>query len=144
MKILISLLILGIIIVIHELGHFLSAKMFKIPVSEFSIGMGPEVYTYQGSKTKYAFRSIPVGGFVNIEGMEVGDDREDGFNKRSPFVRFIVLFAGVFMNFVLAYFIIFGMILNQGEVVLNPNPVVGRVSKFSKDTFKKGDKILER
>ena len=77
--------------------------------------------------------------------MDIGerDDREDGFNKRSPFVRFIVLFAGVFMNFVLAYFIIFGMILNQGEVVLNPNPVVGRVSKFSKDTFKKGDKILE-
>ena len=145
MKILISLIVLGIIIMIHELGHFLSAKLFKIPVSEFSIGMGPEVYTYEGRHTKYSFRSIPVGGFVNIEGMEIDDDTEGGFNSRNPFVRFIVLFAGVFMNFLLAYFIVFGMTVKSGNVILNPAPVVGSVINREdvKTPLKEGDIILE-
>ena len=145
MKILISLLVLGIIIMIHELGHFLSAKLFKIPVSEFAVGMGPEVYSYEGEKTKYAFRSIPIGGFVNIEGMELDDDVEGGFNKRNPFVRFTVLFAGVFMNFLLAYMIVFGMTYRGGEVILNPAPVVGGIVETEQkhSLFKKGDIILE-
>lgn len=143
MKILVSLLILGIIIIIHELGHFLSAKFFKIPVSEFSIGMGPEVYTYDGTKTKYSFRAIPIGGFVSIDGMDLENTREDGFNKRNPFIRFVVLFAGVFMNFLLSYFIIFGITLTQGKPVMNPNPIVGNVREYSKNIFLKGDKILE-
>lgn len=145
MRILISLIVLGIIIIIHELGHFLSAKFFKIPVSEFAVGMGPEVYTYEGEKTKYTFRSIPMGGFVNIEGMEIGDDIEGGFNKRNPFVRFAVLFAGVFMNFLLAYFIVFGMTVSSGEVIFNTAPVVGRVveGENKNNFFQKGDIILE-
>lgn len=143
MKVLISLLVLGIIIIIHEFGHFFSAKLFKIPVSEFAIGMGPEVYSYEGEKTKYTFRSIPIGGFVNIEGMELDDEVEGGFNKQNPFIRFIVLFAGVFMNFLLAYFIVFGITINQGKVIVNPAPVIGNVVESSKNTFKKGDLILK-
>lgn len=143
MKVLISLLVLGIIIIIHEFGHFFSAKLFKIPVSEFAIGMGPEVYSYEGEKTKYTFRSIPIGGFVNIEGMELDDEVEGGFNKQNPFIRFIVLFAGVFMNFLLAYFIVFGITMNQGKVIVNPAPVIGNVVESSKNTFKKGDLILK-
>lgn len=143
MKILLSLIVLGIIIMIHELGHFLSAKFFKIPVSEFAIGMGPEVYTYEGEKTKYTFRSIPIGGFVNIEGMEIDDNIEGGFNKRNPFVRFSVLFAGVFMNFLLTYFILFGITMSQGEVILNEAPVVGKVMEKTQAQLKKGDIILE-
>lgn len=143
MKVLISLLVLGIIIIIHEFGHFFSAKLFKIPVSEFAIGMGPEVYSYEGEKTKYTFRSIPIGGFVNIEGMELDDEVEGGFNKQNPFVRFIVLFAGVFMNFLLAYLIVFGITMNQGKVIVNPAPVIGNVVESSKNTFKKGDLILK-
>ncbi|MFK4786013.1 M50 family metallopeptidase [Fusobacterium sp. MFO224] len=146
MKIIISLIVLGIVIIIHELGHFLSAKIFKIPVSEFSIGMGPEVYTYSGDKTKYAFRAIPIGGYVNIRGMEKDDDIENGFNKRNPFVRLIVLFAGVFMNFLLAYFILFGMFYSSGEIILNDKPVVGKVLERKADydnPLKLNDRILE-
>ncbi|MDP0488101.1 MAG: M50 family metallopeptidase [Fusobacterium sp. JB019] len=146
MKIIISLIVLGIVIIIHELGHFLSAKIFKIPVSEFSIGMGPEVYTYSGDKTKYAFRAIPIGGYVNIRGMEKDDDIENGFNKRNPFVRLIVLVAGVFMNFLLAYFILFGMFYSTGEVILNDKPIVGKVLERKSDysnPLKVNDKILE-
>lgn len=75
--------------------------------------------------------------------MEVDDDVEGGFNKRNPFVRFAVLFAGVFMNFLLTYFILFGITMSQGEVILNPLPVVGKVAEASKSSFKEGDLILE-
>lgn len=144
MKILISLLILGIIILIHELGHFLSARLFKIPVEEFSIGMGTEVYTYEGFRTKYSFRAIPVGGYVNIKGMDLEDKSEDGFNQRPAYQRFIVLIAGVFMNFLLSYFILFGMIYSNGEVKINEKAIIGSVIDENKQAFlKKGDLILE-
>lgn len=144
MKILISLLILGVIILIHELGHFLSARLFKIPVEEFSIGMGTEVYTYEGLRTKYSFRSIPIGGYVNIKGMDIEDKSEDGFNQRPAYQRFIVLIAGVFMNFLLAYCLLFGMIFSKGEIQINEKAVVGSIVKHENiNSLKKGDLILE-
>lgn len=146
MKIIISLIVLGIVIIIHELGHFLSAKFFKIPVSEFSIGMGPEVYTYDGDKTKYSFRAIPIGGYVNIKGMDIDDDIENGFNKKNPFIRFVVLIAGVFMNFLLAYFILFGMYYSSGEIILNSKPIIGKVLERKtnyKNPLEVNDKILK-
>lgn len=144
MKILLSLLILGIIILIHELGHFLSARLFKIPVEEFSIGMGTEVYTYEGKRTKYSFRAIPIGGYVNIKGMDIEDIEEDGFNKKPAYQRFIVLIAGVAMNFFLAYAILFGMIYSRGEIKINEKAVVGHIIDKNKETLlQKGDLILE-
>lgn len=145
MNILIAILVLGIIIFIHELGHFLTAKFFKMPVSEFSIGMGPQVYSYETMKTTYSFRAIPLGGFVNIEGMEVGSEVEDGFNSKPPLARFVVLFAGVFMNFLLAFILIFTMIYSNGKYIQNKEAVIGSVlpeSKGSKVIFPK-DKILK-
>ncbi|WP_300328002.1 RIP metalloprotease [Fusobacterium sp.] len=144
MKILLSLLILGIIILIHELGHFLSARLFNIPVDEFSIGMGTEVYTYEGRRTKYSFRAIPIGGYVNIKGMDLEDEEEDGFNKKPAYQRFIVLIAGVVMNFLLAYTILFGMIYSKGEIKINEKAIVGHIiNKDREIPLKKGDLILE-
>lgn len=129
---------------IHELGHFLSARLFKIPVEEFSIGMGTEVYTYEGLRTKYSFRSIPIGGYVNIKGMDIEDKSEDGFNQRPAYQRFIVLIAGVFMNFLLAYCLLFGMIFSKGEIQINEKAVVGSIVKHENiNSLKKGDLILE-
>jgi regulator of sigma E protease len=125
MQILISLLILGILVFVHELGHFVTAKLSKMPVSEFSIGMGPSVYSYTGEKTVYSFRVIPVGGFVNIEGMEADSDLEDGFNNKKPILKFIVLFAGVFMNFLFALILVFGSTMITGNSIPNTSSVVG-------------------
>lgn len=144
MNIIAAIIVLGIIIFIHELGHFVTAKFFKMPVSEFSIGMGPQVYSYDTINTTYSFRAIPLGGFVNIEGMEVDSKVEDGFNSKSPFARLVVLFAGVFMNFLLAFSIIFIMLNINGKAVQNREAVVGHVlenSNGSKVLFPK-DKIL--
>ncbi|RUA08280.1 MAG: RIP metalloprotease RseP [Fusobacteria bacterium] len=145
MNIIITLLILGIIIMVHELGHFLTAKYFKMPVEEFSLGMGPILFSHEGENTKYSIRAIPVGGFVNIQGMEVDSVVKDGFNTKTPFQRFVVLVAGVVMNFLLAYIIIFGSLIYSGKAIQNDNPVIGNVIESSKSfgDLMAGDEILE-
>lgn len=145
MDIIIALLLLGLIIFIHELGHFLVARFFRMPVSEFAIGMGPELYSYYNGKTLYSIRVIPVGGFVNIDGMEVGSKVENGFNSKPPMARFVVLFAGVFMNFMLALIVIFGITFASGKAIQNTNPIVGNIIKEAKasSVLKEKDVIKE-
>lgn len=145
MNILIAILVLGIIIFIHELGHFMTAKFFKMPVSEFAIGMGPQVYSYDTIKTTYSIRAIPIGGYVNIEGMEVDSEIEDGFNTKPAYARFIVLIAGVFMNFLLAFIIMFISIYSSGKIIPSEQPIIGEVFKEAKsyNYIKPNDKILK-
>ncbi|OQY10204.1 MAG: RIP metalloprotease RseP [Fusobacteriia bacterium 4572_132] len=145
MSILLTLLILTVIIFIHELGHFATAKYFKIPVSEFAIGMGPKLISKQVGETLYAIRAIPIGGFVNIEGMEPDSEIENGFNTKAAYKRFIVLFAGVFMNFVLAFLIVAGMVFTIGGSEQNPAAVIGQVAddSYAKEQLKSGDEILK-
>lgn len=117
MALLLTILILGIIILIHEWGHFIAARIFKVPVSEFSIGMGPELYSYYTGETSYSIKMIPVGGYVNIDGMEYDSKLVNGFNSQKCWKRFIILFAGVFMNFLLAYCLIVGIVFSNGKTV---------------------------
>ncbi len=146
MNIIITLLILGIIIIVHELGHFLTAKFFKMPVEEFALGMGPTLLSHEGLETKYALRVIPVGGFVNIKGMEVDSVVKDGFNSKPPFQRFIVLVAGVVMNFIFAFLIIAGSLFYNGKMTTpNEAPIIGYVMENTKaiEQLKVGDEILK-
>lgn len=140
MNILLTLLILGIIILIHELGHFWAARVFKIPVSEFAIGMGPKLATFHGKTTDYSLRLVPMGGYVNIDGMELDKPVENGFNSKKPWQRLIVLFAGVFMNFLLAFCIVFFSTIGSGEYTAT----IGKVIEQSKakEILIEGDKIL--
>ncbi|MGL4402967.1 MAG: M50 family metallopeptidase [Fusobacteriaceae bacterium] len=144
MEVLVALLVLGVIILVHELGHFLAAKFFGMPVTEFAIGMGPDVYSYQGDDTRYSFRAIPMGGFVNIAGMEIDSKEEDGFNSKPAYQRFVVLFAGVFMNFILAYMIIFSILAFNGKGIQNEKPLVGDIVKNvrAEKVLQKNDMIL--
>ena len=135
----------GLIIFVHELGHFLTAKFFKMPVSEFSIGMGPQVFSLDTKETTYSFRAIPIGGYVNIEGMEVGSQVENGFNSKPAYQRFIVLFAGVFMNFLTAFLIIFSIAQMNGRMEYEEKAIIGALVKggANEQILKVDDKILE-
>ncbi len=145
MTFLIAIAIFGLIIFVHELGHFLSAKFFKMPVSEFSIGMGPQVFSFDTKETMYSFRAIPIGGYVNIEGMEVGSQVENGFNSKPAYQRFIVLFAGVFMNFLTAFLIIFSVAKITGRIEYENKAIIGDLVKngVNEQILKVDDKILE-
>ena len=145
MTFLIAVVMLGLIIFVHELGHFLTAKLFKMPVSEFSIGIGPQVFSVDTKNTAYSFRAIPIGGYVNIEGMEVGSEVENGFSSKPAYQRFIVLFAGVFMNFLMAFILLFAIAKINGRIEYDTNAIIGGLVKggANEQILKVDDKILE-
>ena len=106
MSIIIAILIFGIIVLIHEFGHFIVARWSKIDVLEFSIGMGPSIYTYHGKKTDYSIKLFPIGGSCRMAGEdseEEGEPKEGTFNSRPVWYRLAVIFAGPLFNFILAF-----------------------------------------
>lgn len=93
---------LGFLVLIHEAGHFIVARLCKIKVNEFAIGFGPTIWRKQGKQTKYALRLIPLGGFVSMEGEEERSEQEGSFSKASIPKRIAVVLAGGFVNIVFA------------------------------------------
>ena len=202
MEIIFTIVILGVIVFLHELGHFATAKYFGMPVSEFAIGMGPRIFSVRRGETVYSIRILPLGGFVNIEGMqpenfdlerfkkektdeiieelrnekglsEKSDEIEseefvnevskrldenvekelkkqeniqkNGFFAKSPFSRFVVLIAGVMMNFISALIALFVMLSITGVMPIKYTaPVVGEIQADSraKEKLRVNDRIL--
>ena len=104
MSILIAVLILGVVIIVHEFGHFILAKTNGIVVEEFSVGMGPRLLSVVKGGTRYSLKLIPFGGSCMMRG-EDGEDTEEGsFNSRSVWRTISVIVAGPLFNFVLAFF----------------------------------------
>src|SRR6185369_7104477 len=103
------LIVIGIIILIHEFGHFLMAKLFRIPVAAFSLGFGPRIFGFRMKETEYKISAIPLGGYVKIHGMEDQEatpDDPNSFYNRPRWQRFLVLFMGVGFNWLLAIILI--------------------------------------
>jgi len=96
------LIVLGIVATIHEFGHFIFAKLFKMTVNEFSIGFGPKIVQKKWRGTMYSLRWIPLGGYVAIEGEEGDSKDENAFSNKAPWKRIVVLVAGVLFNAILA------------------------------------------
>lgn len=94
--------ILGFLVLIHETGHFLVARLCRVKVKEFAIGFGPTIWKKQGKETKYALRLIPVGGFVSMEGEEERSDEEGSFSKSSIPKRIAIVAAGGVVNIIFA------------------------------------------
>ena len=110
-SLLITIILLGALVVAHEFGHFIVAKKSGIWVQEFAVGMGPKIASVMKGDTEYSIRALPLGGFCRMEG-ETEDGSAPGprsFLTKSVGVRFAVMFAGPFMNFVLAFIMIFGL-----------------------------------
>ena len=116
-NIIVFFLILGVIVLIHELGHFLTAKFFGVYCAEFSIGMGPKLFSKKKGETEYQIRALPIGGYVAMAGEADQEDNE--IMKDVPYERTlkgiktwkkcVVMLAGVFMNFVLALVLLIGI-----------------------------------
>lgn len=125
--ILIFILILGIVIFIHELGHFLAARWAGIFVEEFALGMGPKILSKKGKKksldgevTLYSLRAFPVGGFCKLRGQdnELADDPE-ALNNKPIGSRFLVMAGGSIMNFLLAFVLFFILVMLRGYHVID-------------------------
>ena len=121
------ILVLGSIIIIHELGHLIAAKYFGVYCSQFSIGFGPKIYSRKGKETDFEIRLLPLGGFVAMAGEEGQEDvealkdvpYERTLKGKKTYQKIIIFLAGVFMNFVLALVVVFGVNLFDGQVPVN-------------------------
>lgn len=145
LSILIFVLILGFLVFIHELGHFLAAKYFGIKVKEFGLGLPPRVWGIKRGETIYSLNWIPVGGFVSIEGEDDQTKVKRGsFGSVNRFKRAIVLVAGVAMNFLLAV-VIFSFVFASGVDVPTGQALLTGVTAGSPaelSGLKSGDVII--
>ncbi|MGF1603498.1 MAG: RIP metalloprotease RseP [Thermosynechococcaceae cyanobacterium] len=124
--------VIGLLVAVHELGHFLAARLQGIHVNRFSIGFGPALWRYQGPETEYALRSIPLGGYVGFP----DDDPDSDINPSDPNLlknrplldRAIVISAGVIANLVFAYFILVMQLGVMGVVDYQPGVLISQVA----------------
>lgn len=134
MSIIYFILMMGVIIFIHELGHFMTAKMFNVYCSEFAIGMGPKIFSKKIGETVYALRALPVGGFVQMAGEE-GTDFDVPYERTikgiKTWQKVIVMIAGSFMNILLAMVVFIGIFAYRGEVPVYGPAIIESVQENS-------------
>ena len=105
MQIIIALLIFGFLILVHEFGHYIMARIFKVGINEFAIGMGPKLFSRASPKTGivYSLRMLPIGGFVSMVGEDEESDSENSLNRKPVWQRFLIMVAGSVMNLLLGF-----------------------------------------
>lgn len=151
-------LVFGILVFVHELGHFLAAKRFGVRVDEFALGLPPRIWSKKKGETLYALNLIPIGGYCKLYG-EDGDrsDAKDNLQNKRPWQKASIFAAGVVMNFVLAYILLAGFYLVGGQsiitgmnehrgVINNQHVTISEVEKDSpaaKSGIEAGDIILK-
>ena len=136
-----AMLAFSLLIIVHELGHFVMAKVNGIKVEEFAIGMGPKIFSVQGKETKYSIGILPIGGYVKMLGEEEEVEDNKSFSSKSPLRRISVILAGSIMNFLLAL-VLFTLILSKNGYTL---PEVGEVQDNTpayEAGLQTGDKFL--
>ncbi len=142
MNILVAILLLGFIIIIHELGHFLLAKKNGITVTEFSVGMGPRIASFVKNGTRYSLKLLPFGGSCMMLGEDDTVEDEGAFHKKSVWARFSVIFAGAFFNFILAF--VLALIVTGSTGVDYPDITgTGKGSPAEAAGLKEGDRITK-
>lgn len=132
MYIAIAIIIFGLLVTVHELGHFFAAKAVGVRVNEFAIGMGPILLKKQGKETKYTLRVFPVGGFCAMEGEEENSDDPGSFLNKSLWRRLTILVAGSLMNFIAGFLII--LILFANAPAFSTNTLSGFMDGFPNST----------
>ncbi|MDU5742611.1 MAG: RIP metalloprotease RseP [Finegoldia magna] len=135
-----SIIIFLLVILIHEFGHFIVAKMNGVSVLEFSIGMGPKIFQKESNGTLYSLRLLPVGGYCQLEGEDEENDSPNSLNNQSPFVRLKVILAGAIMNFILA-FILLILLMSVSRVSTEVSGVLENSPAYSSG-IQAGDKIV--
>lgn len=141
--ILVAIFVFGVMIFLHELGHYLAARACKVKVLEFAVGMGPKIFSYTSKKSEivYSLRALPIGGFTAMQGEDGEDPDPDALVNKPRWQKLIVLFAGSFMNLVSGVIAMFFVILLTGQV--GTSVIYGfRADSISQKWLLPGDEIL--
>ena len=128
--ILAAILVFGLLIAVHELGHFLAAKLCGVRVNEFSIGMGPLLWSREKGETLYSLRALPIGGFCAMEGEDEDTGDERSFVRQGFFKKFLILAAGSLMNFLSGVLIL--LVLYSSATAFMVDTVAGLAPEFER------------
>jgi len=146
LTILAAIFVFGVLVTVHEFGHFITAKMTGMRVDEFAIGFGPKIYQQKDGETLYSLRAIPLGGYNKIAGMDPDDPVEpNAFNSKPIPARMLVILAGALMNFILPIILFSGIFMVEGRMQLVNEPVLGTVvdeMAAARAGLKAGDRIV--
>ena len=142
-----AVFVFGLLVLVHEWGHFIVAKLTGMRVDEFAIGFGPKLVSTKRGETVYSIRAIPLGGFNDIAGMDPSDNPagERGFCEKPVLSRMAVILAGAGMNFVLPVILFFAIFVTMGTAEPAREPIIGAVmeGKSAADAgLQAGDKII--
>lgn len=143
--VLIAILMFGILIALHEFGHFAAAKLCGVKVNEFAIGMGPLLLHKQGKETEYSIRALPIGGFCAMEGEQEGESADPrAFPNRPWYQRLFILLAGVIMNFLTGLVIILCLFASaEGFYTSEITGFVEGTSAVTQALLQSSDRIVE-
>src|SRR6266446_5554670 len=144
------LVLIGVMILVHELGHFWAARFFDVKVEAFSFGFGPRLFGFRRGETDYRFSLILFGGYVKMAGEQATDENIDdprAFLAKPRWQRLIIAFAGPFMNIVLAVGLVTGLFMVKFQKLAEPDQrgVIGHVTKDSaaaRAGLQEGDRIV--
>ncbi len=144
------ILVLSVLVLFHELGHYLAARYFGVPVESFSIGFGPKLLSFKRAGTEFKVCALPLGGYVKMVGHSFAGDPSDtpgGYGSKPRWQRLVILFAGPFFNFLLAVIILTGVFMYKYERAryLDQVPTVGWVlpdSPAARAGVQPGDVVL--
>lgn len=119
MTIVVALLVFGVLIFIHELGHFLAARACGVAIREFAVGMGPKLFSWKSKKydTQYSLRLFPIGGYVSMIGEDDDSDDENAFHRKNVWQKMAIIVAGPLMNILLAIIVMFVLVAGFGSIV---------------------------
>ena len=140
-----ALVALGILVTVHEFGHFIAARIFKVEVEKFSIGFGPKLFSFKKGITEFRISLIPLGGYLKMKGEnpdEKIENDENSFKSKLWWQRAIIAFSGPFANFILAL-LIFILIFAVGKHFEDQLPVIGKVDANYAEFVQEKDTILQ-
>ena len=144
--ILAAIFVFGVLITVHEFGHFITAKMTGMRVDEFAIGFGPNIFQKKVGETLYSLRIIPLGGYNKIAGMDPEEpDSDDSFKSKSIPARMLVILAGSLMNFLLPIILFFSIFMINGIQKPVDQPILGTIMEekaAAQAGLQVGDRIL--
>ncbi len=142
--VIVGIILFGLLIAVHEFGHFITAKLCGVRVNEFAIGMGPKLFSRQGKETLYSLRLFPIGGFCAMEGEDEDTADPRSFQKAKAWKKLLILVAGAFMNFLVGFLIYLALFITAEGY---HTPVIssfleGYVPPASSVQLQEGDRIL--
>lgn len=136
------IIVLGTLVTIHELGHFLVAKACNVKVHKFSIGFGKKILCKQKGETEYTLRLFPFGGFVQLEGEDERSDDPRAFNNKPIWQRMLIIVAGATVNIVFALVLYYGICMVNNDYYVAQIDAISENSSLYSSELKAGDKIL--